>query len=567
MGAADKNSKVVAPDGGWGWVVVIGVMVVNFATRSIEPSFGLLFGDKLRGLGVATTGASAIMSTLDATINFSGLFVGPLIREYSYRKVALVGSALSAIGLIATFPAGSMAHIISTYSILGGLGVGFAWSSTFVALNHYFTKKRGQAVGLSMVGTGLGMLAMPQAVQLLLEAYSFSGAVLILGGAALHSIVGSMLLQPVKWHLKTEKHLNIEHNKEHENKGNICEAQSPLLEKNNIAALTASAPSGIEKQESIGKRPSQNLLRIVSTASMMSHRRKMSVISSISSLDFTGSTGNVHMHVVSDDEDDHVGGLVMKKPSKKRMSAVRNYAKKTLPTSETRKVKDESKLSTHPSHNSYWKRVVHFMDLDLLKDPIYLNILFGLSVFYVAEVNFKMVVPFFLHDLGYTKQDIAFFLSMTAVSDIVARAVLPPICDRLKITRRLIFVIAAIFLGLSRSVLAEQTEYAALMATLVINGLFRGATLINFTLTISEYCSLDKLPAAFGLHMVAKGLFIAALGPLIGVIRDVSGSYPLCIHSQSLLIFICIAAWAIEYLVTRRSSNTKQDNTENIDNT
>ena len=69
-----------------------------------------------------------------------------------------------------------------------------------------------------MVGTGLGMLAMPQAVQLLLEAYSFSGAVLILGGVALHSIVGSMLLQPVKWHVKTEKHLKIEHNKQHENK-------------------------------------------------------------------------------------------------------------------------------------------------------------------------------------------------------------------------------------------------------------------------------------------------------------------------------------------------------------
>jgi MFS family permease len=102
--------------------------------------------------------------------------------------------------------------------IVAGLGVGFAWSSTFVALNHYFSKKRGSAVGLSMVGTGLGMLAMPQVVQLLLEAYSFSGAVLILGGVALHSIVGSMLLQPVKWHLKTEKHLKIEQNKQHENK-------------------------------------------------------------------------------------------------------------------------------------------------------------------------------------------------------------------------------------------------------------------------------------------------------------------------------------------------------------
>jgi hypothetical protein len=46
---------------------------LQLSTRSIEPSFGLLFGDKLRDMGVATTGASVIMSTLDATINFSGM--------------------------------------------------------------------------------------------------------------------------------------------------------------------------------------------------------------------------------------------------------------------------------------------------------------------------------------------------------------------------------------------------------------------------------------------------------------------------------------------------------------
>jgi hypothetical protein len=49
-----------------------------------------------------------------------GLFVGPLIRKYSYRKVALVGSVLSALGLIATYPAESMTHMLTTYSIMGG---------------------------------------------------------------------------------------------------------------------------------------------------------------------------------------------------------------------------------------------------------------------------------------------------------------------------------------------------------------------------------------------------------------------------------------------------------------
>ena len=45
----------------------------QLATRSLEPSFGLLFGDLLASLDVATTGAAIIVSAQDALINFSGL--------------------------------------------------------------------------------------------------------------------------------------------------------------------------------------------------------------------------------------------------------------------------------------------------------------------------------------------------------------------------------------------------------------------------------------------------------------------------------------------------------------
>lgn len=101
-------------------VDLIIIFFLQFSTRSLEPSFGLLFKDLLDDLGVKTTGASVIASTLDSVVNFSGFFVGPVIKTFSYRKVCVVGSTICAFGLLFTAPANSMAHILATYSILGG---------------------------------------------------------------------------------------------------------------------------------------------------------------------------------------------------------------------------------------------------------------------------------------------------------------------------------------------------------------------------------------------------------------------------------------------------------------
>lgn len=565
-----RGPRLVAPDGGWGWVVVLGVSVVNLATRSIEPSFGLLFGDELRDLGVETTGASVIMSAYDATINFSGLFVGPLIKTYSYRKVALVGCVLSAVGLILTAPANSMAHILATYSIVGGLGVGLAWSSTFVSLNYYFSKYRGQAIGLSMAGTAVGMMLMPQAVQLLLAEFQFRGAVLVLGGVALHSVAGAALLQPVRWHLRPAPPPKVAAAADVEKAAAIVVARVPQdkqKQREEVQTALLSAPKievTSEADEKLaravaavvaaggGVRPRSTMPRITSLTNMEAARkRKASIISNISSMDFHGSSLHIHTPLESEDEDED--DYITFKPKVETQKSEQNDINKNI------KEATKPEVTKAAKKKSYWRRVINFMDLDLLKDPIFLNILFGLSIFYVAELNFKMIVPFFLANLGYSKSDTAFYLSMTAVADIFARVVLPPICDRIKVQRRTVFMLATVFLGLARSALAEQTEYAPLMVALVINGFLRGAALINFNLTISEYCSLEKLPAGFGLHMVGKGIFIVALGPVLGVIRDATGSYPLCIHAQTVCVFLCIFAWGIEYIVVSLHSRAKKN--------
>lgn len=115
-----------------------------------------------------------------------------------YRK-SLVASDLivnSITIIIGHFTIDFLYHYCSSSSSLHvalyppGIGVGLATSAAFVALNHYFKNKRGQAVGLSMAGTAGGMLFLPQIVRLLLESFSFSGAILVLAGLALHAAFG-----------------------------------------------------------------------------------------------------------------------------------------------------------------------------------------------------------------------------------------------------------------------------------------------------------------------------------------------------------------------------------------
>ncbi|XP_028133286.1 uncharacterized protein LOC114328597 isoform X2 [Diabrotica virgifera virgifera] len=574
-----KEKKQVPPDGGWGWVVVIGVSIVNLCTRSIEQSFGLLFGDLLRELNIETTGAAVIMSSLDALVNFSGLLVGPLIRAFSYRKISLLGTALCSLGLVLTFPARSMAHILITYSIVNGLGVGLASSSTFVALSNYFVKRRGQAVGFSLAGTAVGMMVMPQAIRYLLEWYSFRGAILVLGAFAMNGIAGSAVLQPVEWHLvdeEVDEEAGVYHQilfyfasteemetiKETEDEDLDLPEGQTLISKNysEVAMKLLDEPS---KQGGLTRK--STFPRNFSTMSFSGPQRRRKVStesfwSSYSRLDLTDSNVQLQFDTKENPEFAHT-------PSRQLR---RNMTFPGIPLAASQKIRPISPPKEEPKQTG-WQKVVEFMDLDLLKCPIYLNLVFGLSLAFVAEQNFKTVLPFFFQNLGYDKKDVATFLSFQAFTDILARLILPPICDRVNLSKKTFFMMGIFSVGIARSALAQQTEWTSIVIWLLICGFARGATLINFTITIAEYTSefanLEKLPAAFGLHMVGKGLCIVTLGPLLGYIRDATNSFPICIHSQTLLIIIGCLAWVTEYIVVWCRKRNKAPSVANTETT
>ncbi|KAK0091866.1 hypothetical protein PV326_002598, partial [Microctonus aethiopoides] len=225
--------------------------------------------------------------------------------------------------------------------------------------------------------------------------------------------------------------------------------------------------------------------------------------------------------------------------------------------------KDEMKNESITKKNccELFKTITQLFEVDLLKNHSYLNVIFGLSLFNVAESNFKLMTPFFLRNsIGLTEGEVAFCLSLTAFTDILARIVLPIIYDKLGFKKRRLFWINALFVAVGRSILAESTKGVWLFVILIINGFIRGAAIQNLLLSVSETCSLKDLPNAFGLYMVSKGFFSLGLSPLVGYVRDYSESYRICLHSMNILILILFINWGVEFIFTAIRKRNKLNN-------
>jgi len=103
---------------------------------------------------------------------------------------------------------------------------------------------------------------------------------------------------------------------------------------------------------------------------------------------------------------------------------------------------------------TFWHRlgrgIVAFFDLGLLTDPLYVNLMLGMSLAICAELNFSLLTPFILADRGFDTNLIAIIMSVIAGLDIVFRFLAPFFSDYYKIEARDMYIIALIMLLSSR---------------------------------------------------------------------------------------------------------------------
>ena len=122
--------------------------------------------------------------------------------------MVFTGAVLGSVGFIISSFITKIEYLYLTLGIMPGLAFACSYAPTVSHVAKYFTARRSLATGSGMAGSGIGAFVAAPLTTYLLEEYSLSGTLLILGGFIFNLAVAAMLLRPVSFYerkLKRDK--------------------------------------------------------------------------------------------------------------------------------------------------------------------------------------------------------------------------------------------------------------------------------------------------------------------------------------------------------------------------
>ncbi|XP_023120770.1 monocarboxylate transporter 4 [Amphiprion ocellaris] len=212
MGGAvvdDGPPGVKAPDGGWGWAVLVGCFVITGFSYAFPKAVSVFFKELIREFDVGYSDTAWISSILLAMLYGTGPLCSVLVNRFGCRPVMMVGGLFASLGMILASFAKSIIHIYLCTGVITGLGLALNFQPSLIMLNRYFSEKRPLANGLAAAGSPVALCCLSPLGQVLQYQYGWRGGFLILGGMLLNCCACGALMRPL---LPPKKPLELEEN-------------------------------------------------------------------------------------------------------------------------------------------------------------------------------------------------------------------------------------------------------------------------------------------------------------------------------------------------------------------
>ena len=156
--------------------LALGIMVV------IPSTFSVFFDDIVNEFGWDRAQVSLAFSLFLLASTFAFPLVGLLLDKFGARKIIIPAILTFMVGMLSfKYWVDGLLMYYATFLLIGVAAAGTSTLTYFQVITRSFKTRRGLALGLANSGTGVGALCFPFLGYLLLEAYGWRNAYLILG--------------------------------------------------------------------------------------------------------------------------------------------------------------------------------------------------------------------------------------------------------------------------------------------------------------------------------------------------------------------------------------------------
>nr|KAG5691324.1 hypothetical protein BaRGS_014023 [Batillaria attramentaria] len=194
-----NDSSLIAPDGGWGWFVVLGAFFISMICDGCAFSFGVMFVYLLDEFQQSKSQTAWVASIFYCLSLMLGPVASALTTRFGCRKVTMVAGLMSCLGFVASSYVTEVWMLYLTFGVVVGAGFSLCYVTSVITVAYYFEKRRALATGLSVCGTGIGTFTFAPLCEYLVGVYGWRGTFLILGAITLNITVCGALFRPLKF--------------------------------------------------------------------------------------------------------------------------------------------------------------------------------------------------------------------------------------------------------------------------------------------------------------------------------------------------------------------------------
>ncbi|KAL4225285.1 hypothetical protein ACF0H5_015973 [Mactra antiquata] len=507
---ADCNGVPI--DRGYAWIILAASWWNMLIVNGTYKSLGILFIEIQRKYNSNSSVTSLIVSCLNGTYSVTGLIVQLVVlRHLSSRQCIIIGGLLISTSFILASFAPNVETIIVLIGCIQGIGVGFVFLPTTTNLSQYFKKYRSVANCISIMGGSGGGLLFSYLIPSLVETFSFSGAMMIIGGLQLHMVIFGLLLRPPSFFTQRKQNAKTKVS-DYRKQGNILKRNG-----SEIKSLIQNKPIWIQN---VPKCQSTQSLTVAGSPLIKNGNTNDALNSNLSiaarkrtfSENFKSNISIVNQRSLTGIKSASINiGSELSLPS---ISSI------MILNSDLHKGDTEGKMVS----KSNCAILSSFIDCSAMRRISFMMYI-PCACCLTTLSALQLYIPPFAKDNGLSMNSSSLLITIISITDACANILWGLLADKK-------FIRIHKIVGFTSALISAITFFAplfdshvAFIAYSVTYGIFGRVFFSLYAPVLVDFLGLEYLGSALGIASLAQTACLAALIPVVGTMRDYYSSY------------------------------------------